>query len=63
MEIGNRTEEYLKKLLDAKKKWTKSTEEFEIKCKEVSSGKQLGNQIEGKVFVRADLNHSAGSKK
>ena len=68
--ISEKTEEHLKKIFEAKRKWTRSSQEFEQKTKEVPApnmrdkegkdGKQ-GKQ-EGKVFVRADLNYSTTRK-
>jgi len=62
--ISEKTEEHLKKLLETKKKWTQSTQEFESRTREVPSPVQRASvavssspQPEGKVFVRADLNY------
>lgn len=62
--ISERTEEHLKKILDSKRRWTKSTEDYEARLKEVPTP-NLKTQtphpgeakVEGKVFVRADLNY------
>lgn len=61
--ISERTEEHLKKILDSKKRWTKSTEDYEAKLREVptpslkTSPLSGESKAEGKVFVRADLNY------
>ena len=51
----------MKKVLDCKRKWTKTTEDYETKLKEVPSpnlkGAATESKGEGKVFVRADLNY------
>lgn len=55
------SEDTLKKVLDCKRKWTKTTEDYETKLKEVPSpnlkGAATESKGEGKVFVRADLNY------
>lgn len=60
-------EEHLRKISETKRKWTKSTEEFNSQPKELPMLKGGGGQnggVEGKVFVRADLNHpTPGSKR
>jgi hypothetical protein len=62
--ISERTEEHLKKILDSKRRWNKSTEDYEAKLREVPTPSlktppHPGEpKVEGKVFVRADLNYT-----
>lgn len=68
--ISEKTEEHLKKLLETKRKWTKSTQQYEAKVNEIptpvlrgpSGTAQVQGQSEGKVFVRADLNYPSSKR-
>jgi hypothetical protein len=65
--ISEKTEEHLRKLLEAKKKWTKSTEEYEERTKEIpvpliKPRATTQNPPEVKQFVRSDLNFSSGKR-
>jgi hypothetical protein len=69
--ISERTEDHLRKILESKRKWTKSTEDYEARLREAPTpslrepqGKSPKgeNKSEGKVFVRADLNYPPGRR-
>ena len=61
--ISERTEDHLRKILDSKRRWTKSTEDYEARLREVPTPNSAPRSQppegkgEGKVFVRADLNY------
>lgn len=65
---SEKTEEYLKQILESKKKWNKEVEELQTRVREIPNplvqqeGQSETVKSESKVFVKTDLNYK-GSKK
>ena len=58
--ISQQTEQHLQRIFEAKRKWARTTHEFDEKDKEVASPtaqRSSEPKQESKVFVRADLNY------